>query len=31
MKMDMHQKRKARQEKKNSNREEKVTKVGINW
>lgn len=29
--MDMYQKRKARAEKKNSNQEEKLTKVGINW
>ena len=29
--MDMYQKRKMRQEKKNSNQEEKLTKVGINW
>ncbi len=29
--MDMYQKRKMRQEKKNSNTEEKATKVGINW
>ena len=29
--MDMYQKRKMRQEKKNSNAEEKATKVGINW
>jgi ribosome biogenesis GTPase A len=29
--MDMYQKRKMRQEKKNNNQEEKLTKVGINW
>ena len=29
--MDMYQKRKIRAEKKNSNQEEKLTKVGINW
>ena len=28
--MDMYQKRKMRQEKKNNNQEEKLTKVGIN-
>ena len=30
-KMDMYQKRRIRAEKKNSNQEEKLTKVGINW
>ena len=29
--MDMHQKRKMRQEKKSDNNNEKLTKVGINW
>ena len=29
--MDMYQKRRIRAEKKNSNQEEKLTKVGINW
>ncbi len=29
--MDMYQKRKMRAEKKNSNQEEKLAKVGINW
>jgi hypothetical protein len=29
--MDMYQKRKMRQEKKNNNQEEKLTKVSINW
>ena len=29
--MNMYQKRKIRQEKKNNNQEEKLTKVGINW
>ena len=29
--MDMYQKRKMRQEKKNNNQGEKLTKVGINW
>lgn len=29
--MDMYQKRKMRQEKKDSNQDEKLTKVGINW
>ena len=29
--MAMYQKRKIRAEKKNSNQEEKLTKVGINW
>ena len=29
--MDMYQKRKVRDEMKNNNQEEKLTKVGINW
>jgi len=29
--MDMYQKRKIRAEKKNNNREEKLTKVVLNW
>lgn len=29
--MDMYQKRRIRAEKKNSNQEEKLTKIGINW
>ncbi len=29
--MDMYQKRKMRQEKKNNNQEEKLTKVVFNW
>ena len=29
--MDMYQKRKMRQEKKNNNQGEKLTKVEINW